>query len=93
MTKIEVCIGKDEDDLGSGEYFQVCSTTLDGVYRLLRTVIYRKCLAFLLHSQELMIRELKAIIAGLEKQNSQLIMKVEKLYVANTDSPNKRTKY
>lgn len=54
VTKIEVCIGKDEDDLGSGEYFEVCSTTLDGIYRLLRNVIHRKCLAFLHQNRKYM---------------------------------------
>lgn len=44
-------------------------------------------------SPESEIQELEAIIAESEEQNSQLIMKVEKLRVANTDSPNKRTKY
>ena len=70
VTKIEVCIGKDEDDLGSGEYFQVCSTTLDGVYRLLRNCDLLEMLSF--PSQESKIQELEAILAELEDKNSQL---------------------
>ena len=36
VTKTEVCIRKDEDGPGRGEYYEVGSDNLDGVYRLVK---------------------------------------------------------